>query len=155
MCLSSKAPKAKQGLQMNQTDAFSPLPTCSPPTIKKKKYSPELDCCHSNSIAESHYSTPHYVMAEEVGECCLNGIKFGDNHRLMACLHWALQTDTAWDSHPPCTFSQPQCGSRTTNRMPVCFVPLRIAPEGQGDTNSTGKSVSKHRELALCIWPWY
>lgn len=36
MCLSSKAPKAKQGLQTNQTDAFSPLPTCSPPTIKKK-----------------------------------------------------------------------------------------------------------------------
>lgn len=70
MCLSSKAPKAKHGLQTSQTDAFSPLPTYSPPTIKKKKkkrYSPELDRCHSNSIAESHYSTPHYIMAEEVG----------------------------------------------------------------------------------------
>lgn len=64
-------------------------PLCQPalPPPLKKKYSPELDCCHSNSIAESHYSAPHYVMAEEVGECCLNGIKFGGNHRLMASLH--------------------------------------------------------------------
>lgn len=37
MCLSSKAPTAKQGLQTNQTDAFPPLPTCSPPIIKNKK----------------------------------------------------------------------------------------------------------------------
>lgn len=43
-------------------------PTLPPPLKKKKKrYSPELDRCHSNSIAESHYSTPHYIMAEEVG----------------------------------------------------------------------------------------
>lgn len=132
-------------------------PLCQPalpPPLKKKKYSPELDCCHSNSIAESHYSTPHYVMAEEVGECCLNGIKFGGNHRLMAGLHWALQTDTAWDSQPPCTFSQPQHGSHTTNRVPVCFASLGIAPEGHRDTNSIRKRVSKHKELVLCIWPW-
>ena len=45
-------------------------PLCQPTlplTIKKKKYSPELDRCHSNGIAESHYSAPHYIMAEEVG----------------------------------------------------------------------------------------
>lgn len=60
----------KQNRDCRQTKLMLPplcQPTLPPPLKKKKKYSSELDRCHSNSIAESHYSTPYYITAEEVG----------------------------------------------------------------------------------------
>lgn len=69
----------------------------------------------------------------------------------LACTELSKQTQLK-TLNPNTHFPSPS-RAHTLLTVSVGFASLGIAPDGQGDTNSTRKRVSKHGELALCIWP--